>query len=197
MKSNLSSITTILVGFVLANSIGCTSPKPTMMNTDAIDSYARAAARESDSDPLGMEERAEAIARWQALLADLSSANVKGNVAVVYAEDAFFNDTLKTLTGAAAIEAYLLETAKMLEYGTVSFEDVAISGEDVYVRWRMVYRSKVLSKKKDIVTIGMTHLRFNSEGKVVLHQDFCAATRGVFEHVPVVGAGIRLVKKRL
>jgi hypothetical protein len=47
------------------------------------------------------------------------------------------------------------------------------------------------------VTIGMTHLRFDSEGKVVLHQDFWDSTRGIFEHVPVMGAGIRLVKKRL
>lgn len=61
----------------------------------------------------------------------------------------------------------------------------------------MVYRSKTLSKKQDIITIGMSHLRFDGAGKVVLHQDFWDSTRGIFEHVPLIGNGIRAVKKRL
>lgn len=175
----------------------CSAPMPTMMNESALDAYADASVLPQGGASLSEDERARAIERWQQLLADLSASNLEGKVHAVYADDAFFNDTLKTLHGADAIEAYLLETATMLEYGTVTFEDVATSGEDTYVRWRMVYRSKVLSKNQDIVTIGMTHLRFNAAGKVTVHQDFWDSTRGVFEHVPFVGTGIRIVKKRL
>lgn len=176
--------------------LGACSSTPTPMS-DPIADYAAVISELEGAGSAGPAERRAGVERWKRLVGDFSQSNLEGNVAGVYAEDAFFNDTLKTLEGAEAIEAYLLETAEMLNYGTVEFEDEAISGDDVYVRWKMVYRSKVLSKRQDIVTIGMTHLRFDVDGKVVLHQDFWDSTRGVFEHVPVVGAGIRLVKGRL
>ena len=131
------------------------------------------------------------------MIGNFSEENIKGKVAAVYADDLFFNDTVKTVRRAAELEAYLLETAEMLVHGSVEYEDVVESGEDVYVRWRMVYQSKKLAKHQDIVTIGMSHLRFNEEGKVILHQDFWDSTRGIFEHVPVIGSGIRAIKKRL
>lgn len=164
------------------------------MDHSQIDAYTELAKKPLPAAPA---KQREAIARWQALLADFSTENIRGKVAGVYAEDTFFNDTLKTLRSPQAIEDYLLETCEMLHYGRVEYEDVAVSGEDVYVRWRMLYRSKKLNKKQDIITIGMSHLRFDDQGKVILHQDFWDATRGIFEHVPLVGSGIRAVKKRL
>jgi hypothetical protein len=173
---------------------GCLALQPHQMDNSQIDAYTEATQQKISSTP---EARAQGIKRWQALLADFSESNIRGKTAAVYAEKTFFNDTIKTLTSAEAIEEYLLETAAMLQYGTVSYDDVVESGDDVYIRWRMVYRSKTLSKNQDIVTIGMSHLRFDNEGKVVLHQDFWDSTRGIFEHVPLIGSGIRAVKKRL
>lgn len=43
----------------------------------------------------------------------------------------------------------------------------------------------------------MTHLRFDREGKVVLHKDFWDAGGGFFEHLPVLGRAMRWVKSRL
>jgi len=173
---------------------GCLALSPHQMDNSAIDAYAETSKMRATSDP---KSRDEGIERWKQLLADFSVENLKGKVGSVYADETFFNDTLKTLRSAEAIEEYLIETAEMLKYGCVSYDDVAISGDDVYVRWTMVYRSKTLSKKQDIVTIGMSHLRFDEAGKVVLHQDFWDSTRGIFEHVPLIGNGIRAVKKRL
>lgn len=188
-----------LAGAMAMASIGCSGHfSRTMKNSnEAIDTYARMTRSLESKPSASVQKQKGGLRRWQSLFSDLSAENVSGKVEGVYSSDAFFNDTLKTLTGAKAIEAYMIETADVLVYGKVQFEDVATSGNDTYVRWRMSYRSKVLSKKEDIVTIGMTHLRFDESGKVVLHQDFWDSTRGVFQHVPVVGAGIRLVKKRL
>lgn len=165
------------------------------MDNSQINAYASetgksAASATSESTELGIE-------RWKSLVGDFSVSNLKGNVASVYAEQTFFNDTLKTFRDPRAIEDYLIETAEMLKYGRVDYQDTAISGNDVYVRWKMTYRSKKLAKDDDIVTIGMSHLRFDEAGKVILHQDFWDSTRGVFEHVPVIGSGIRMIKKRL
>ena len=173
---------------------GCLALKPHQMDNSQIDAYQQL-TKDPASEDASVVQRG--IDNWKALLAEFSEENIRGKVASVYAEKTFFNDTLKTLRSAEAIEEYLLETADLLKYGTVEYEDVAISGSDVYVRWRMVYRSKKLSKNQDIVTIGMSHLRFDAEGKVILHQDFWDSARGIFEHVPLIGNGIRAVKKRL
>ena len=116
----------------------------------------------------------------------------------VYAPEAFLNDTLKTVRGAQAIEDYFLETARSLVYAKVEFDDtLRASDGSYYLRWRMRMESKVIKKGEEIRTIGMTHLRFDKEGRVLVHQDYWDSGRGVFEHIPVIGTGIRMVKKRL
>ena len=174
---------------------GCFLLKQPPMDNSAIDAYAAHSAR--DAAQSDENTTAAGIERWKALLSDFSVENIKGKVGSVYAEETFFNDTLKTLNQPAAIEDYLIETAEMLHYGRVEYEDTATSGNNVYIRWRMTYRSKKLAKNQDIITIGMSHLRFDEAGKVILHQDFWDSTRGIFEHVPIIGNGIRMIKKRL
>lgn len=135
---------------------------------------------------------------WKALLADLSVKNVEGKASEVYAEKTYFNDTLKTLRSADAVEAYLIETAELLHSGSVEYRDTVRSEDgSYYVRWEMVYEGKKLAGGRPIRTIGMSQLRFDDEGRVVLHQDFWDSTRGIFEHIPVVGGQLRFIKNRL
>ena len=66
-----------------------------------------------------------------------------------------------------------------------------------YFRWQMTIRFKRLARGEEQRSIGMTHVRFDPEGKVVLHQDFWDSAAGLFEHVPVLGWMLRRVKQRL
>ena len=43
----------------------------------------------------------------------------------------------------------------------------------------------------------MSHIRFDREGKVVLHQDYWGSATGSYQHLPVVGRLINWVKSRL
>ena len=175
----------------------CATVNPDYMN--ALDHY-REALQEADSigsvEP-GSEAEKRALDGVKDLLSEFSRENIEGKVAGVYAEEVFFNDTLKTLRSAEAIEEYFLETADMLVSSEVRFTDTVRSGSDYYLRWEMTYESKKLNKGNDIDTIGMSHLRISPEGKIIVHQDFWDSTRGIFEHVPVVGGGIRIIRNRL
>lgn len=93
---------------------GCLALSPHQMDNSAIDAYAETSKMRATSDP---ETRDEGIERWKQLLADFSVENLKGKVGAVYADETFFNDTLKTLRSAGAIEEYLIETAEMLSTG--------------------------------------------------------------------------------
>ena len=130
-------------------------------------------------------------------MSDLSAENVAATTKNVYAQDAYFNDTLKTLHGADAIEEYFLHTAATVTSISVDFDDVARSGRDYYFRWRMDFQAPKLSRGETIRTIGISQIRFNADGKVVFHQDFWDSAAGLFEHLPVTNQMIHAVRKRL
>lgn len=134
-----------------------------------------------------------AIGKFAGLYGDLSVPNVTANVRDVYAPDAWFNDTIATEVGIAAIEKYLLRTAEGAEAVQAKINDVAVSGSDCYVRWTMEIRTKNLAGGKPIVTEGVSQLRFDRDGRIVLHQDFWNPATGIYQHLPLLGPAIRFV----
>ena len=68
---------------------------------------------------------------------------------------------------------------------------------DYYFRWEMNLQFKKLRKGVLNRSQGMSHIRFDAEGRVVLHQDFWDSATGLFDHVPVVGRLIRAVRSRV
>lgn len=145
----------------------------------------------------GSKEEARAIARFQDVLADFKAPGLAARAAEVYAPGAWFNDTLKTVRGGEAIGNYLGKTAEALESGTVEFLDVVGSNGDYYVRWEMRLRFARLDRGTTHSSVGMSHLRFDRDGRVVLHQDFWDPVSGLFEHVPALGWLLRQVKGRI
>jgi hypothetical protein len=154
---------------------------------------------ESEGAPFaaGSEEERRSVERFQNLLSDFKAPDFGEQIREVYAQDAFFNDTLKTVRGADAIEGYLMATAEAIDHGTVEFLDVVSANGNYYFRWAMTIRFKSFARAEDKRSVGMTHVRFDSEGKVLLHQDFWDSTGGLFEHVPMLGWMLRRAKKGL
>lgn len=137
------------------------------------------------------------IRRFEEFLSHLDEKTAREDTEKVYAPHAFLNDTLKTIHGAPAIRDYFIKTAKGLESMTVAFDDMAVSGRNYYFRWTMDTRMKNLARGKTVRTIGITMVRFDSEGRVILHQDFWDSAQGVWEHVPGVGAAIRWIRTKI
>lgn len=188
----------ILLSLVCLLAVGCTATR-TMPEPVGAYRAALAAARTNTPAPFarGSAQETAALAQVKALFADLSEANARARVREVYAADAFFNDTLKTLHGVDAIEAYVVRSAQAAESVTTIFEDMAESNGDYYLRWVMDIRFKKFRRGETTRTIGITHLRFNPQGKVVLHQDYWDSAAGLYQHVPVVGGMIRFIQRRL
>jgi hypothetical protein len=137
------------------------------------------------------------IRRFEDFLAHLDEKTAREDTEKVYAPDAYLNDTLKTIHGAPAIRDYFIKTAKGLDSMTVTFDDLAVSGRNYYFRWTMDTRMKNLARGKTVRTIGITLVRFDSEGRVILHQDFWDSAQGVWEHVPVMGSVIRWIRTKI
>jgi hypothetical protein len=133
------------------------------------------------------------VGGFAGLYGDLSVPNVTANARKVYAPDAWFNDTIATEVGIDAIEKYLLKTAEGTEAVSARINDVAVSGSDCYVRWTMEIRTKNLAAGQPIITEGVSQLRFDEQGRIVLHQDFWNPATGIYQHLPLLGPALRFV----
>jgi limonene-1,2-epoxide hydrolase len=138
-----------------------------------------------------------ALARFSDLVAEMSAERTSAMVPEVYADKVYFNDTLKEVQGAPALAAYFRRSLGGADQVHAQIVDVARSGTDYYVRWEMTIRFRKLADNEPTYSTGVSHLRFDGDGRIVFHQDYWDATAGFFQHVPVVGRLIGWVKGRL
>ena len=145
----------------------------------------------------GSDEERQALDRFADFVANMTSSTMREKVRQVYAVDAYFNDTLKELVGARAIEEYMAHSMEATESARAVVDDISSSDGNYYVRWTMNIRFKNYNDSEDACSVGISHLRFNSDGKIALHRDYWDAAGGLYEYLPVVGGLIRWIRSRL
>jgi len=161
-------------------------------------SYRSELAKASAGPAPGSSEEKEGIARFTRFLENVGSRDyIRENTARTYAADAYLNDTLTVHRGAADIEAYFLKTAEAMQDCKVTIDDVARSGPDHYVRWTMIVTAKALAGGTPVHSTGISQVRLDSQGKVMLHQDFWDSGENFFGKLPVSGGAIGFIRKRL
>ena len=185
----------VLLGLAIA--LGCRTVPP---QTDFSAEHAlvlQAVSTRPNVAPGSDAERA-AIERVKKFLGEMTPASVRSDTTNVYAPDAYLNDTLKTLRGTDAIRKYFEATMEAAESVTATFDDVTRASDGTYYfRWVMDVRMKSVAKGKTIRTLGISQIRFDEQGRVLLHQDYWDSTAGLFQQVPGIGTGIRAIKARL
>jgi hypothetical protein len=73
--------------------------------------------------------------------------------------------------------------------------DTATSGLKSYLRW--IFRFKNKKSGKAFSIDGMTEVHFDSDGRVVAHLDHWDAASQLYEHAPVLGRVLRMIRRRL
>ena len=164
--------------------------------------YAARLAELQAADPLpfapGSETETLALDNFRRFFADFSPAKIESLLEQTYAPEVWFNDTLKTVRGTGPLKHYLSESASAVDACRVEIHDISHNGSgDYLVRWSMMIRFKRFKRGQDTHSIGVSHLRFDRDGRVLLQQDYWDAAQGLFEHVPLLGAMIRAIKRRL
>lgn len=145
----------------------------------------------------GAPVRAQWLDGFVQAYGDFTGDQLRQRIREAYAERLYFNDTLRSIKDRETLADYLSETADRLEDMQLTILDRHLSGRDAYLRWTLRTRFQAGWRSVDTTTLGMTHLRFNERGQVILHQDFWDSRQGVFEHIPVMGGMINWVRKRL
>lgn len=131
------------------------------------------------------------------IFANLQNDALADIVDAVYADKFYFNDTFRTLRDKPALLKYLQETGETVDALTVTINDIARSDNEVYVRWSMNMQFSVMGKAINSDSIGLTHLRFNEAGEIILHQDFWDGADAFYQHLPVIGMWLRQIRGQL
>jgi hypothetical protein len=146
----------------------------------------------------GSPQEQDALDRFAGFFSSFAADRIERLLALTYAEDVWFDDTLKTVEGRDALARYLHESASAVDDCRVDLLEWTRTAHGEYLlRWRMMIRFKRLRRGVDTWSIGVSHLRFDAAGRVAYQQDYWNAADGLFQHIPLLGALIRAVKRRL
>ncbi len=192
MKIALQTIPLVLVGLlVIAILIPACAPNPdTRLRVREYKDTLKKSNSNSVSSNAGLKN-------FTIFLQKISDREyVIAKTAKVYAQDAYLNDTLVTHHGPEEIKAYFLQTADTMKSYEVTIDDTASSGNEHYVRWTMVFSAPALNGGKPVESVGMSHVRLNSAGQVVMHQDFWDSGTNIYGQIPVVGGIIETIRRR-
>lgn len=116
-------------------------------------------------------------------------------LASVYADDARFVDPFNDVTGLPAIRAVFEHMFATLDEPRFEVVDAVTEGGQCFLVWNFHFRRRGHTAAGLIH--GTSHLRFASDGRVLLHRDYWDAAQQVYEGVPVLGAVMRWLRHRL
>lgn len=167
----------------------------TVKDPTYVDNYKQALQAESiDLEAAGISS--EWVGQhFSSVMNHFKSADVKERAATAFAEQIYFNDTWHTHRNPEELGDYLQRTGEKVSFIEVLVDDVVISKRNAYVRWSM---SIIVDKKnKPINSVGMTHLRFDEDKKIVTYQDYWDGIEGFYRTLPIIGGILEMIRKKL
>jgi hypothetical protein len=113
----------------------------------------------------------------------------------LYSHDVVFQDPFRRMSGLPALTEYFAELYRHVELSSFVFEDEIVQGNSAVLTWTMSLKHPRLNGG-DVVTVpGSTHIRFRD--KVTYHRDYFDGGAMLYEHLPLIGLVIRMIKERV
>lgn len=164
----------------------------TSSNSDPFEEYLRLTPADSFSRP----HEAERLQGFLAMFSNLSPASVEQHLDSTYAEDVYFNDTFHTFRTREEMRAYFTSLTGGAQTTVIPI-DYAEAGNQIWLRWKMRTQFRVFWKDIDVTSVGMTHLMFDENNLIVMHQDYWDGVEGFYSRLPLVGGIIRGIRSGL
>jgi hypothetical protein len=154
----------------------------------------RAALIETQQSAPVREEDLELFIKFLESIGTPGSAQAASEL---YSENIHFSDALILTTEKQVIVKHFSDLEAAGNKVKVTMHQKILSGNDIFLVWSMEARFTPIRKEMISDSLGVTHLRFDENGRVILHQDFWDSTEGFFRHIPVLGSVVNSVKRRV
>ncbi len=180
----------IIVTIILTTLYACTRSNHLQLNRSEqrYKSFVSQAAHSAPADAIGL---------FETVFKDFKKGATEANIRALYADEIYFNDTFIIIDNIDELVTHMVKTAAQVDVTKVDIHEVIKGQSDYYLKWTMYMSFSVFGKQVDSVSMGMTQLRFNDEGKITLHQDYWDGAENFYEHLPVLGLLVKKVKAQL
>jgi hypothetical protein len=113
----------------------------------------------------------------------------------VYADQARFRDPFNEVVGIAAIRRIFAEMFEQAPDARFSVREVAGTAPVLYVRWDFTFTPG--RAREPWYVEGVSRLALDGDGRIVDHIDFWDPAAGIYERLPLLGAVLRWVRRRI
>ncbi|MDO9072933.1 MAG: nuclear transport factor 2 family protein [Rubrivivax sp.] len=134
------------------------------------------------------------IARIIDFFEQLSPAELP-RLAQIYTDDAHFKDPFNEVQGVPAIGHIFEHMFRTLHAPRFVIHDVVVQGGQCFLTWDFVFRLKRGSA--EVVVRGGSHLLLAEDGRIRLHRDYWDVAEELYEKLPVLGALMRWLRRRV
>ncbi len=115
----------------------------------------------------------------------------------IYADNIHFTDPAHEIDGLDNLTTYFASLYENIISIEFLFDLPITAGYQSSIQWQMIFRHKKLAEGKQLSLDGASFIEFDEQGKVCQHRDYFDLGAMVYEHVPIVGSAVRMVKKRI
>ncbi|MFG6485402.1 nuclear transport factor 2 family protein [Roseateles sp. BYS78W] len=112
----------------------------------------------------------------------------------LYAENARFKDPFNDVRGHAAIGRVFTQMFEELREPRFTVQVSASEGDNAFLTWELHF---LRERGEAMVIRGATHIRYSPNGLVQLHRDYWDAAEELYAKLPVLGALMRALRRRL
>jgi steroid Delta-isomerase len=114
----------------------------------------------------------------------------------LYTDDAYFKDPFNEVRGLAQVQRVFSHMYVALNEPHFVVTNTVTQGDECFIVWDFKFRFK----RFDTVTLqtvrGCSHLKLATDGRIAFHRDYWDVAEELYEKLPLVGALMRVLKKR-
>lgn len=133
--------------------------------------------------------RYRAIADWFEQL----SPQTLNNIEQIYAPSTRFIDPFNDLTGCRDTRRVFQHMFDTLDSPRFAVKRIASNGSSGFMTWDFHFSLRGRAQRIS----GCTEFELNDEGLIVLHRDYWDAAAQVYEQIPLLGAIVRFLRRKL
>jgi hypothetical protein len=112
-----------------------------------------------------------------------------------YSESTYFKDPFNEVRHLADIQAIF--TRMFRQVAEPRFEILEQVGDQagMFLVWNLRFRLRSWKPRQEQCIHGVSHLRFDADGKVCYHRDYWDTGEELYEKLPLLGLGARLLRR--
>ncbi|MEC4089280.1 nuclear transport factor 2 family protein [Pseudoalteromonas rubra] len=114
----------------------------------------------------------------------------------IYHPEIQFSDPLHGINGLTNLSTYFSDMYSNVISCQFDIHHSLSQGDQAALYWTMRYRHNRLGKGQEISVEGHSYLKVQDD-KVIMHRDYFDAGSLLYEHIPLMGMGIRWLKGRV